>query len=203
MYQQIGDTLGEIFALTTLTRSYAELGEYKQALVCSERWTTLAIERGAMFHYANALAYRANILCDMGKFHEAQPILVELTRITEAHGLPVTFYYYSAFGLAEVALALDMAKIALNHITDLVDDLLQDEAYNFALARICLIGYRVLLANNDPRAIAILKQGYDRIQRYAIRITASAQRQTYLDKVPNNRALIVIYQAQAPFTEHH
>lgn len=53
-----------------------------------------------------------------------------------------------------------------------------------------LICYQVLTAAQDPRAAAILQQGYHHIETLAATITDKALRHSYLTKVPANRTLV-------------
>jgi hypothetical protein len=64
---------------------------------------------------------------------------------------------------------------------------------------IYLTCFRVLEANQDPRAVAILARGHDLLQRYVDAITDDDLRRSFLERVPEHRAL---HQAYAVASAH-
>ena len=95
-------------------------------------------------------------------------------------------------GLAQVALAQGDWVGALAQIEALLPVLAQEPhaGYNDPFF-IYLTGYRVLVANGDPRAATLLQQGYDLLQQDAAALDDES-RQRFLG-VPLHRDLIVAY----------
>jgi tetratricopeptide (TPR) repeat protein len=94
-------------------------------------------------------------------------------------------------GLARTAFAQGDAAGALAHVEAILHFL-----ETHALAgpdepfRIWLTCYRVLEANNDPRAVAVLRTAHQRVLECANAITDPALRRSFLENVTENRALL-------------
>ncbi len=96
-------------------------------------------------------------------------------------------------GLAQIALAQGDRVGALAQIEALLPILAQEPhaGYNDPFF-IYLTGYRVLVANSDPRAATLLQQGYDLLHQAAAALD-DASRQRFLTSVPLHRDLIAAY----------
>lgn len=101
-------------------------------------------------------------------------------------------------GLAAVALAQGDLHAALAQV-EVVLDLLAVRPFvgvdePFAIYLTC---YRVLQANHDPRATALLDTAYQRLQEYAGQIGDEPLRRSFLERVPVHRELVRAAMARA------
>ena len=105
-------------------------------------------------------------------------------------------------GLARIALAQGDLTLALAQVEAILKYLEShplagpDEPF-----RIYLTGYRVLDANHDPRATAVLQTAHDVLHEYADRITDAASRHSFLENVATHRELRRAF-AEMSVTKH-
>lgn len=101
-------------------------------------------------------------------------------------------------GLARVALAQGNVSHALEFVEDLltVKPAVIGSAYE--PGQVYLTCYQVLSAAHDPRAEAVLRQGYDLLQTRAALISDESMRRMYLENVLHNRELMALWKKQNP-----
>ncbi len=98
--------------------------------------------------------------------------------------------------IAAVALAQGQFAAALAEVEQLLARFEQAQFNPFqSPQRILLTCYHVLVANHDPRAPAIFQRAWTLLQHQAAQISDPQLRQSYLQNVPANYALIQLAQA--------
>jgi tetratricopeptide (TPR) repeat protein len=99
-------------------------------------------------------------------------------------------------GLARTLLALkrsDAAAVLVDEVLDfLATDTLQGARQPFLVYLDC---YRVLVANRDPRAASLLREAVLLLQQQADRIEERAWRDSFLQNIQANQALLQEYRA--------
>jgi len=98
-------------------------------------------------------------------------------------------------GLAAIALAGGNLTDAERYTAELLRGLeAHPWPYGFLGFNRHLVCYRVLRANGDPRADAILDQAYRMLEQRAAQIEDEVLRRSYLENVPANRELIAAFE---------
>jgi adenylate cyclase len=100
-------------------------------------------------------------------------------------------------GLARIALAKNDIAQAVSHI-DAIWSLLESGQFKDSdePAHIYLTAYRVLTANQDPRAAQVLQWGVDFLNTRADNLQDEELRRSYLENVVHNRDLITLSKGQ-------
>ena len=96
-------------------------------------------------------------------------------------------------GLADVALVMGNQQEALAFVDEILDQLDKRPLDGGDPMRVYLTCYRVLLANRDSRASALLYKAHALLQKYATTIADDNQRQSFLENVAVNREVIRLY----------
>ena len=195
LYQAIDQHLGQIIVLTALANSYLEVGDGAAVLHHTSSINTLPQAKGTYFHWGHSLALQGQAHTLLGEYNNARKKWAMLEQLTIQHGLPATVGYSIKTHLGALELIEHSAESALEQVTTTVDELMQYPDFEYAEIRLILILYKILTANNDPRAEQILEYGHKKLMRDADRIEDVAQRRSYLENIPKNVALIKIHHA--------
>jgi tetratricopeptide (TPR) repeat protein len=125
----------------------------------------------------------------MGSFDQATHV-VAVTSVTE--------HFDAMAGQARVALARGDASDALRRIAPLLDHVLAGKPLTHAeVPRLILwTCYRVLEANGDARADAMLDLGYASLQERAASITDEAYRRSFLGNIAEHRDIAAAFRVR-------
>ena len=187
-YVEIRDYVIEPQILNILGALSAELGDDTAALDHCQR--ALASTGGHLY------VVQHSALCTLGHLHRRQEQWdAAAARYQQALALSqavhqVTDELLSQTYLAAIALAQGDATSAL--VT--VEPLLAHFATSFFTPQqrpqeLLLIAYQILIANGDPRALAVLQQAWALVQKQLAQIDDPRLRHTFLTNVPVNRVL--------------
>jgi DNA-binding SARP family transcriptional activator/predicted ATPase/Tfp pilus assembly protein PilF len=99
-------------------------------------------------------------------------------------------------GLARVCLAQGDLGQAQSHVEALLDHLASGETFADAVSpfQVCLTCYRVLGADQDPRAEELLKTAHGLLQEQAAKITDEQLRHSFLENVATHRELVQAFE---------
>lgn len=204
----LGDYATARAYLTKAQQSFVELGDNVLAAQTLNALATLAIEVGDMAAAADyteralrlpvaavyylqlaALMNQGQIHQKAGNWHAARTAYAAALALSQQHHqlseqLPVQAY------LA----ALDLAQGELTAARTAIEPVITHVAATTFSAEqrpqeFLLIAYRILVAAADPRAPALLTQAWALVQEQLAQIDDPRLRQTFLTKVPVNRAL--------------
>lgn len=193
IFREIGDrpAVGRVLAYFGLLSHHlgddeAAREHSQQALLISEEVGDRSFQGYALTNLGHALA-SLELLDEAGAAYRQALILrrelCEHSRAMEALA-----------GLARVALAQGEPAQAKVHVEDILS-YLETQALDGADEPFCvyLTCYRVLCANQDPRAEHILTAAYDLLREYAAKIEDDESRCSYLENVVAHREIAVIY----------
>jgi len=148
-------------------QSIADPDVQSWALLClGHARLNLGLLDGAAGAYREALALRRQ----MGAPHRANDALAGLARSCLAQGDPAG---------------------AQAHVDEILEYLQASTLDGtFEPGRVYLTCYRVLKANDDPRAHQILDEGYRFLQERAVKVSDEGERRSYLENVAANREIV-------------
>jgi len=185
VHRATGDHLGMEVACWILARACAQEGDYAGV----REWLAQAPGIGGMRVWLSA-----NVSWAQGDVEHAK------REYRDALHLAHTTSHENAqraalYGLAAVALAEGDLNRAQRYTEELWTDL-QARPWADTLSgfRPHLVCYRVLRANGDPRADAILEQAYRMLEQRAAQIDDEVLRRSYLENVPAHRELIAAFE---------
>jgi len=181
---------GEGLALVALAMLLRYLGDdeaaqelSRQALHLGRSTEDRFIQAFGLTHLGHALAGLRRLDEAVGAYEEA----LELRRRLGEHYLanePLA-------GLARICLAQGDLAQAQAHVEEILDYLEIDNLDGvWEPTLVYLTCYRVLQANDDPRADDILEQGYQFLQERAAKISDGEERRSFLERVAANRELV-------------
>lgn len=126
---------------------------------------------------------------NLGELDAAQAAYIPVVALSQRGGSVVECWHAQA-GLAAVLLAQNDKLAALAAVDALLPefDPAQPDGWQCP-QRLLLICYRILAANHDPRATAVLHQAWALVQSQAEKISDPALRTSFFTNVPVNRAL--------------
>jgi tetratricopeptide (TPR) repeat protein len=190
IFREIGNRQAESWVLTELGLLFHQLGDDEVASEYSRQALHIAQELGirsgqahgltnlghaqtSLDHLAEAAdAYREALVIrhEVGEHHLAMESLAGLARVSLAQG--------------EIAQALAQVEDILNHLETKT---LDGTAEPF---RVYLTCYRVLRANQAPRAQAVLNTAYNLLQERAAKISDEELRRSFLENVAAHREIL-------------
>ena len=189
-YLQLGDRQGECHARFNLSQYFYETGDYAAALAQCDQSLAISNEFSLRSEKAWSLNGRAYILAGLGRLEEAAEAYQQALEIRQDLGEPKEATETQA-GLALALLDLGDLEQAKSHIEEVLSSFESGGAEGFEQpAQVYLACYRVLQAAGDPRTREILENGYRLLQVCAAQIDDMALRQSFLENVSANRALI-------------
>ncbi len=176
--------------LTELGRVYYHLGKHESAWGYAQQALTIAEEKIKLAQ-TRTLISQGHMLRELGNLDRAADFYQQALRLALNLGFPDGYTQQAQAGLASVALAqgnLTQAWVSLDKIVHYLETTslsTVDEIF-----WIYLICYRILQANDDPRAIPTLNAAYNFLQEIAARIDDESLRASFLQNVPFNREII-------------
>ena len=191
---------GEAIVLANTGRVALSLGHCEQALQNGEDAVTIAREIGSRHTQGEALLLMGGALTELGRLPEAEKAYTEAIAIWQELGDEI-HTTQSQVGLASVLVARggqENQDAALAQIEDVVDALLRatsDEREKAGMVPIWiyLVCTTVLQAKQDPRARQLIAKAAAELQSRAARIPDPASRFSYLENVPEHRAIQHLY----------
>jgi len=195
------DRRGEAGALRGLASLFHHLGDDEAALQYSQRALLVAREAAARSRQAGALTWLGHALMALGHrdgavdaYREALALMRELGQWSRT-SQPLA-------GQACVSLAQGDLAQAQTHVEEIMSRLGTGIPIGIMEPfRVYLTCYRVLLANGDPRAQAILETGHRLLQETAAKISNEEERRSYLENVAANREIVSAYALVAERTQ--
>jgi tetratricopeptide (TPR) repeat protein len=191
--RSIGDRSEEGDVLADLSLLYHHLGEDKSARELCHRALEIAQELGARETEASALTNLGHALAGLGQLVEAVDVYRQGMTLRRDLGQP-HMAMESLAGLARICLIQENPSEALGLVEEILDHLerhsLEGTEEPF---RVYLTCYRVLTANQDPRAKEFLNTVYRLLQERAALISDQETRRSYLKKVPTHYEIVHVY----------
>jgi predicted ATPase len=188
--REIGDRGNESIALANLGLIFHHLEDDRSAHEYSQQALAIARELGAKREQHLALTHLGHALMELEHLTEAADAYrqaMALQRELDQHNLAIE----TLAGLARVFMAQDRLPEALVIAEEILNYLetgsLDGTEEPF---RIYLTCYRVLTANQDPRAEAVLRAACTRLQERVVKINDEKLRRSYLENVAAHRELL-------------
>ncbi len=127
---------------------------------------------------------------NLGDLVAAQAAFTQVVEISQRGGGGVSERWHAQAGLAALLLAQNDKAAALAAVDALLLEFDPAEPDGWQCPqRLLLACYRILAANHDPRATAVLHQAWALVQGQAEKISDPALRTAFFTNVPVNRAL--------------
>jgi len=195
IFREMGDRDFTGQTLTVLGIVFYHLGQSKTAMESSQQALSIAQETKNKLFQNPVLTLQGHALRELGDLDEA----ADVYRQALALALELGLQYYAKqaqTGLAAIALArgnLAEAQAPMDEILNYLEThtlSTQDEA-----AWMSLTCYRILQANDDPRARPTLDAAYNFIQDIAARIDDEALRASFLQNVRANREIVQAWES--------
>jgi predicted ATPase/DNA-binding SARP family transcriptional activator/tetratricopeptide (TPR) repeat protein len=190
---ELGDRVGMAWTQNGLGLLYNHLGDAKTALAYHKEALRTSKECGARTVQGIAHLGIGQDLYELGNLEAAGAAFRAARAVAEELGQTVRAVEASS-GLARTLLALKQSSAALMEINSVLDYLathtLQGARQPFLVYLDC---YRVLAANDDLRAPALLREAYLNLQQQADRIADDAWRNAYLQNIQAHQALTQAY----------
>jgi len=190
IFRQTGSRWGECLGLTLLSLLFHHLGEDEAAREHSQQALLIAQETGNRSDQGYALTNLGHALTSLGHLTEAADAYrraLALRQELGQHNLAME----SRAGLAHVSLAqgdLTQAQAQVEEISSYLESNTldgTDEPF-----RVYLTCYRVLHANQDPRAGDILNTAHRLLRERAARISDEELRRSFLENVAAHREIV-------------
>ena len=187
-YIELGDKVLEAQLLTLLAALFAEQGETTRAAdYCRHALATAVaqvypVQQPALLTQGHLQRDAGNWAAARTAYEAAYTLSRQTNLLTE--WLPVQVHL-AALHLAqgETAAALTAVEPLLAHFADSQWSAAQRPQ------ELLLIAYQILIANGDPRALAVLQQAWALVQDQLAQIDDPRLRHTFLTNVPVNREL--------------
>ncbi len=192
---EIGDRAGMAWTQNSLGLLYNHLGDARTALAYHKEALRSSKERGARTVQGIAHLGIGQDLYELGRLDAACAAFTAAIAIKGELGQSQRAVEAKS-GLARTLLALkrsDAAAVLVDEVLDfLATDTLQGARQPFLVYLDC---YRVLVANRDPRAASLLREAVLLLQQQADRIEERAWRDSFLQNIQANQALLQEYRA--------
>ncbi len=193
--REIDVPFGEVFNLINLSLAAHYLEDDTQAEQYSQEALALADRIGSPFLRGLALKDRGFLLQNQERLAEAEAAyqaslaaLAQTDQVLQAHA-----------GLAWLALSRGEETAVHTHLTPIVTHLQEGQTLDGTSRPfyILLMTYKVLAALEDPYAADVLEMAYGRLVHWANQITDDTRRDAFLESVPANLEISLLYEAQA------
>ncbi|HLY26763.1 MAG TPA: tetratricopeptide repeat protein, partial [Aggregatilineales bacterium] len=194
--REIGDRREESQALALLGLVFHHLGNDSAARDYCQDALTIAREVGERAEQASALTLLGHALSGLGSQDEAAQAYQQSLDLRRELG-EESLAMECLAGLARCALIGGKDAEALGHVEPILKFLSHEipQGVHEPLL-IYLTCYRALIANNDVRAVDVLKQGHELLEQRAQVFADDGQRKLYLERVAAHRELIAAWVAQ-------
>ena len=188
--RQLNNPQGACHGLVDLSLYKVMIGEAQDALAYSQEALALAEELDLRSELAWAAHVRGEALYDLeryveaaGSFRQALGIRQDLGETKEA--------IESLAALGRTSLDLGDLEQAVECVEAVLAYIEEHGPEGFGRPVAIFLGcWQVLEAAQDPRAAQIMRRGCDVLQEVASKIEDEAARQSYLERVPENQALV-------------
>jgi tetratricopeptide (TPR) repeat protein len=171
----VGLRRGELKVLTALGRLHYAREAYQAALEAAREAIAGAEASGARPELAAARALAGSILLRLDDTNGANDAYTHALDLWRAQNQP-RLALIALSGLANTSMARDDLSSALAIVEDILSNLSESESENLDdTLHIYLTCFRVLRACKDPRAAALLDQGYQLMQSHSIAPTPKHQ----------------------------
>lgn len=194
---EVGDRLGECLALSSLSQLSHNLGDDETAQEYSRQALRIAQEIGSRRAQGDILTTLGHTLAGLERLAEAADAYQQaltLRRELGQHSLAME----PIAGLARISLAQGNLAQAQTQVEEILTFL---ETHTLAGTespfRIHLTCYRVLCANQDTRAQAILNTAYRLLQERASKITDEEKQRSFLENVAAHRDIVKAWEEWA------
>jgi class 3 adenylate cyclase/tetratricopeptide (TPR) repeat protein len=201
LHRAVGDRGLEPIALANLSQLALWQGDAAQALAHAREALDLAVAAQAADLEALALWCLGHAGLHAGEVAAAATAFERARIVTESIGSASR--HDAVAGLARVALARGDLAAALQAVDSLLaagaaDGTLEGSLGLRLIQRICL---EVLQRAGDPRVADVLAAVHAALQAHASTISDGALRQSFLDRVPENRAIVAAWAAAQKETD--
>jgi len=190
IFQQSGDRYYVELILTRLSNLFYQLALYEKAQAFSEQAVHLAAGTGHQSILAEALLYAGRIWAAQQQPAQAAAAYQQALTLWQESGqadwvmTTKAELAWLAYTEQDYAGALHLVEQVLGQQTTEILNFTSDP---FQVAWLC---YKVLLVNGDPRAPAVLADAHRQLLTQAATINDEALRQSFLEKVAANRAIL-------------
>jgi len=192
VFRSVGNRVEEASVLYNLGSIFSQMGEAKLAYTHCQQALQIIEEKNLRWHSGNAFMYLGHALVGLKRFTEARHAYEQSLAVWQEINYPSP--------IAEVRAALAFTYLQQGEFAQaltLVEEILQPLAHivldiSSEPVRIFLICYRVLAANEDPRAADILQRGYQLVQTLLATIEDEELRHSFLNNVAANREVIAL-----------
>lgn len=190
IFQQSGDSYYVELIITKLSNLFYQLELYEKAQTYSKQAVHLAARTGHQSVLAEALLYAGRIWTAQRQPAQATAAYEQALHLWQESG-QVDWTMTTLAELGWLAYTEQDYTGALHHIDQILKghttEVLQIASDPIQVAWIC---YKILMVNGDPRAPTLLAEAYHQIQAQATTINDAELRQSFLEKVAANRAII-------------
>lgn len=194
LHHDTGYTLYEAKAWVRLGRIAQAAGNPELAYSYVEQAIDLARSAGLQMAQTEFLTDLGHVLTCLRRFTEAITAYQQALAGWQQLAAPQPIWRVQA-GLAEIALLQGLPTTALAYVEEILAALPHAAIHaNHDPIYVYWICYRVLTANRDIRAPALLQAGHTLLQNYAAKIADAHLRSSFLQNIPVNRELIVLVQ---------
>ena len=193
--RRLGDKYSESSILSNLGLLLHQTGDQAAALGCSQQALELARPAGYDSLCAEALAHQGHSLAALAQYDKAVEAYQAAYNLYQQIERPDRALEVLA-GLARLHLAQGELALAVERISQVLPGLrpaLLDNAEEGL--RVYLTCYQALQAAGDRRARPLLENAHQLLQERAARLTDTARRQSFLENVPVNRAILQAFAA--------
>jgi predicted ATPase/class 3 adenylate cyclase len=193
--RESGDLFSEIYAQINLSAFTGALGEFHPSLQAAEEGLRLSRQSGECMAEAWALTYLGHSRFCLGELAGAAEAYQSALDIRLSQDQPLLATEPAA-GLARVALASDDLPGAQQHLQLVLDYLDAGKTLDGTdePLRVYLTCYLVLQAGGDPRAKTLLETAHTLLQARAANIPAQPARDSFLENIEYNRAILSAWQ---------
>jgi tetratricopeptide (TPR) repeat protein len=195
VFREIGDRVSECGTLANLGLLLHHVGDEEDARQYNQQALDVAREIGTRRWEAYALTNLGHALVGLERLSEAADVYEQglaVRRELGQHNLAME----PLAGLARVSLARGDTGKAQAHVEEILlhleDNTVEGADEPF---RVFLTCYRVLHANQDPRAGAILEKAHGLLQEWAARIADDELRRSFLENVAAHREIVTIWRS--------
>ena len=191
-----GDRAIEGAALGVLSDIALRSGEDAAALRLARSALDLAVAVQARGHQTEALRSLGEAELALGRLAAAAQAFTQCRALALEIGDSGNAFVASA-GLARVAVAQGDAGSALAEVEQLLARAAGEGSNGVGDCRVEMVCHQVLAAADDARAAAWLDTAHTRLQKQAAVISDTALRRSYLDNIPEHRAIVSAWVEQA------
>jgi adenylate cyclase len=189
-FRSVGARADEGRAIANLALLCHQIEDDEAARELSAQALRIARDVGQPDEQATALTYLGHALAGLGRLGESAGAYQRALGTRHELGQSPLAAEVQA-GLARVSLAQGDTTQALDRVEEILSHLQTGNLYGTdEPIRIYLTCYRVLRANQDPRAEEILETAHDLLQERAAKIDDEKLRRSFLENVTANRELV-------------